>query len=454
MAIQKAKGQTRTERLLSALCDQTFLKLWSYANPFNEDGKELCDLIAIFENHLFIFFDRECSVFDDASKDVLLTWERWRKRVIDKQIITARGAEKYIRSGKPVFLDAKKTIQLPLEIPFDKVSIHKIIVAHGAANACKGFSEENMSGSLMVSYGEPGDDLPFPFAVHLDKADPVHVFDSYNLSIVLKELDTFYDFVSYISVKEKAINELDGLSFCGEEELLAYYFMHFDEDENMHFIKDKNETCNFMSIDQGFWVKLGEHDQYKRKKIEDQVSYLWDDFIQRTCQNAFDGTLICDRDFFKGPSAIYEMAKEPRFVRRALSKHIIQVIKSFPDNAAPITRHISFMPSFYKDKGYMFLQFYKDKITNYAEYRLVRQKMLEIACGATKNKFPHLNKVVGIAIDAPKYQEDNSEDFLLLNCEEWTDEDRRCYEEANKLMGFYKSPSLKMTAIKTNEFPN
>jgi hypothetical protein len=46
MAIQKSFGQILTEQYLSHLCDRTFLSLWSYANPFKEDGKELCDLFA------------------------------------------------------------------------------------------------------------------------------------------------------------------------------------------------------------------------------------------------------------------------------------------------------------------------------------------------------------------------------------------------------------------------
>jgi len=52
MKITKSKGLTPTERLLSELCDLTFLKLWSYPNPCKADGKELCDLLAVFEDHV------------------------------------------------------------------------------------------------------------------------------------------------------------------------------------------------------------------------------------------------------------------------------------------------------------------------------------------------------------------------------------------------------------------
>src|SRR5215472_9467049 len=78
--IAKSQGQTTTEASLARLCDNTFLKLWSYTNPFKSDGKELCDLIAVLENHVFLFFDRESRTFDTSSQDISIIWERWKKQ--------------------------------------------------------------------------------------------------------------------------------------------------------------------------------------------------------------------------------------------------------------------------------------------------------------------------------------------------------------------------------------
>ncbi|WOV91353.1 MAG: hypothetical protein R1F54_01415 [Candidatus Zeuxoniibacter abyssi] len=58
MIIKKSEGVTSTERTLADICENTFLKLWSYPNPCKDNGKELCDLIAVFDNSVFIFFDR------------------------------------------------------------------------------------------------------------------------------------------------------------------------------------------------------------------------------------------------------------------------------------------------------------------------------------------------------------------------------------------------------------
>jgi type I restriction enzyme, R subunit len=159
-------------------------------------------------------------------------------------------------------------------------------------------------------------------------------------------------------------------------------------------------------------------------------------------------------DTLRGRSAIHEMAKEPRFSRRALSEHMIQAIRNFPKSSQPIMRNLSFMPSFYEGKGYVFLQLKVDNITDYEnEYRPRRQAMLEIACGAAKNKFDHLTTVVGIAIDAPKYTKRNSEDFILMDCSQWTDELREQYERENEHLLFFKSDSLKMHKKTVTEFP-
>lgn len=70
--------------------------------------------------------------------------------------------------------------------------------------------------------------LDIPFLVELDSNKPIHIFDTFNLEIILKELDTVYDFSEYLSEKEKALKHYDSIIYCGEEDLLANYFQNFD----------------------------------------------------------------------------------------------------------------------------------------------------------------------------------------------------------------------------------
>jgi hypothetical protein len=455
MAIEKSPGQTPTEQYLSQLCERTFLNIWAYPNPYKADGKELCDLLVVFENTVFLFFDRESRRFDKPGADTQLNWDRWKKEAITKQIQTATGAKRYVLANRDqIYLDAKKQLRLPLEIPAGDLCVYKIIVAHGAMEACKRASSDNVYGSLGVKYGASFSALAAPFIVALDKDDPVHLLDTHNLDHVLGELDTLPDLQRYFDAKERAIRRFDCLTYCGEEDLLAHYFLNYDEAEKSYRIGPKDGNYNFVMVGEGEWRDFVTSAPYQRRKADNQVSYAWDKLIQKTGRNALIGTLGGNSDVFRGKSAIHEMAKEPRLSRRALSQLMLTTINSFPDNATGPMRQMSFLPSFFKDRGYVFLQVYHPNPGDYdTEYRPIRSGMLEIACGAAKLKFPQLKKVIGIAIDAPKYASTNSEDFILMDCENWTDEQRAHYEVANEELRFFRTDALKERRMSMTEFP-
>jgi hypothetical protein len=454
MAIVKSSGVTPTERVLADLCERSFLRLWSYPNPLKDDRKELCDLLAVFENHVFIFFDRESRHLENPGKNTLVSWERWKRAAIENQLRTAHGVEGYIRSGRRIFLDNPLTTEFPINIDRGNMIVHKIIVAHGAKEACQSFSNANVYGSLAVTYGKLGGEPSWPFHVYLDRQRPVRVLDSHNLPIIFSELDTFFDLSSYFDAKIEAVNRFDGLAYCGEEDLLAHYFLNFDDSKNQHFIGTERTDINFLMIGEGEWKDFSQSAVYNRKKVADRDSYLWDEIIQRTCQNALDGTLLGNSTLLRGQSAMHEMAKEPRFSRRALATAMIEAIRNFPETTEEIVRNVSFMPSFYEGKAYVFLQLKKTNITDYEnDYRPKRQALLEIACAAAKNRFRDLHTIVGIAIDAPKFARRNAEDFILMDCREWPEERRLRYERANEELNFFNTRSLVLRQVKVQEFP-
>ena len=182
MKITKSEGLTPTENLLTKLCERAFLKLWSWSNPRNADGREICDHIVLFDHHVFIFFDREIDFMREADKNLEIGWQRWRKKVIDKQIKTAHGAERYIRNRNPIFLDNRGEQPFPGTIPKDAI-VHKIIVAHGASDWCKS-QAKNVSGSLAVIYSKDSAGQGQPCCIKLSNEDPLHIFDSSNLKIM------------------------------------------------------------------------------------------------------------------------------------------------------------------------------------------------------------------------------------------------------------------------------
>ena len=430
MRIAKPGGGTPTERLLSTLCEKTFLKLWSWPNPRKDDGKELCDLIALFDDHVFIFFDRESKALQNRKKDIAVTWRRWKKDAIDKQINTAKGATRYILDKRPIFLDTGRKQPFPGAMPATPI-IHKIIVAHGAAAMCQS-QATNISGSLAVIYSSDSG-AEQPCCIRLRNDDPIHVFDSHNLEIMLSEIDTFRDFAGFIEEKERVIRRCNWFGYCGEEDLLAHYLMNYDEHRKRYRIDTDESSVNMIMIEEGCWADFVKSGLRRRRHEANQQSYFWDELIQRTYQNTLDGVATGDSTWDRS-NPLNEMAREPRLSRRALADHMLKVIREFPR----IYGHrVTYMPSIDAGKGYVFLQVrFPEEGTPVAVQ--ARQRMLEIACGAARNRFSHLRIVVGIAMDAPMHASSDGEDFILLGGEDWTEKERDFFHRENKKFGFFK----------------
>ncbi|MCY3826876.1 MAG: hypothetical protein OXG10_05795 [Candidatus Dadabacteria bacterium] len=451
--IHKSGGSTPTEKLLSQLCEDTFLKLWSYPNPYKNDRKELCDLIVVFEEHVFIFFDRESRKFDNASKGISVTWKRWKTEVIDKQIKTLKGAERYIRTGKPIFIDSKRETRLPIVVP-ENARIHKFVVAHGVEETLRKVSGKDYSGSLAISYGEhTQSSAERPFCVELEKEDPVHILDSSNVETVLRELDTISDFTEFINDKEKTIGTCESLLYFGEHELLAHYFLSYDESQNKYRINPGNPNSSIIAAD-GLWEYFAKSESYKRRKEANEISYFWDKLIQQVCQDMLDGALLNDIDLERGQHLVSEMAREPRFVRRLLSEEIRKEVRGFPETDHTVLPKVKFICSQQKDKGYVFLQLKCPQTGDFENrYRPLRQKMLEVACGVIRNRFANLNTVIGIGQYASKFSNGNSRDFILLDCSEWTEERQTFYETENENFGFFKNENMQKTIRYAEDFP-
>ncbi|MDN2597391.1 hypothetical protein OB908_01835 [Klebsiella pneumoniae] len=139
--ISKNIGGNDSEKYLSKLCEKTFLSLWSYPNVYTDegkktasgDGKELCDLLVVFENHVIIFSDKDISFKD--SGDLKVDWGRWVKRAVIKSAVQLYGAESSLkeRPGR-LFLDAKCNVPFPIKVPkCEEIIVHRIAVAKNAS---------------------------------------------------------------------------------------------------------------------------------------------------------------------------------------------------------------------------------------------------------------------------------------------------------------------------------
>jgi hypothetical protein len=264
---EQASGLTPTERFLSEVCRKTFLNMWVYPNTFYEVGKELCDVLVVFEDNVFIFSVKDISF--NENKDPDIAWQRWKRKAIDESIKQIEGAvSRLSKFPDQIFLDAKCTIPFPIRIPIKPI-FHRIIVAHGAEKACLADSEANIRGSLGVSYSdrpELFEDKGIRFSVSLPSSPIYHVFDDVNLRIMLSELDTISDLTRHFDAKAGAIGRFGLLSYCGEEDLLAHYFFNFDEPNQRHVIGPINEQADGVSIGEGEWDDFYAHKSYQSRK--------------------------------------------------------------------------------------------------------------------------------------------------------------------------------------------
>ena len=454
--IVKSVGINDSEKILARLCDEVFLKLWAYPNPYGEQGNELCDVLAVFEEHVFIFSIKD--ILFNTKKPPDVAWDRWKRKAIDESIKQVKGAEKWIRNNpEKIFLDAQCTEKFPLSIDIKNLKIHRIVVAFGAEEACKKYSSDNINGSLAIGYAnlknskELLNSIP-PFILMLPIDEIIHVFDSHNLEIILGELDTVRDFLSYFEAKEEAIKKYEAIHHCGEQDMIAHYLCNFDEDLQKNYIGEKDAEDTALFIDQGLWEDFIKDDSYQRIKEENNISYFWDELLQKWSQHALDKELI-GANVFNYKSAMIEMAKESRFLRGELSEAIKGAIENYSANKNKNLQVRYFLLDNY-DRAYIFLQTPPLKNEDYEkDYRPRRLTMLHVACGVLKSKFPQLKKVIGIAIEPPRPNQGGSQDFALLDDEDWKTKHAETYLKANKELGFdfFEGGKLRMVKGKASK---
>jgi hypothetical protein len=250
--IERPDGVTHAERYLKRLADRSFLTLWCHAGIYRDQGKtsptghgkEVADLLVVFENHVIIFSDKDCKYPDSGQP--LVDWSRWYRRAVEAGTNQVYGAENWIRRYPArLYLDRSCTQRFPVVLPPPgETKFHRIVVAHGASRRCR--EALGGSGSLMIAplvvgemhYRRSGDREVTPFFVgRVDTSHGyVHVFDDTTLDIVMTARDTITDFVDYLTKEEALIESGRLVCAAGEEELLACYLGTMNADHEHDFI--------------------------------------------------------------------------------------------------------------------------------------------------------------------------------------------------------------------------
>ena len=466
MPIKRADGITESERYLKILCDRTFLSLWSYSGVYRDqvvgkssEGKEVCDLLVVFENHVIIFSDKDCQFPNSERLD--LDWNRWFKRAIQKSADQAWGAERWIKQSQTrLFLDRSCSIPFPIDIPdLSTARFHLIVVAHDNSMRCQ--QELGGSGSLIINTSIKGEDHyvsdkgGFPFLI--GDIDPsrtfVHVLGDTSLDIVLGTLDTISDFISYLTKKEQLLRSARLVIAAGEEDLLAYYLKNMNDVDEHDFVIPSDivdgQIAN-LCFNEGLWEDFSQSPERQAQVSADRVSYVWDGLIESVSNHVLE-----DTQYFTTHPSVKEtepllrfLAREPRFHRRNLAAGLCGLIRTAPKHMRA-TRYIC--PSSPKEPYYVFLTLPQFDWMTYEEYREARRNVLEACCYTVKLKFPEAQHIVGIATESGFDNEGRSEDTMYVDAIDWTEEDDIRAKEASEALNILKNPN--MFTIHDQEYP-
>lgn len=479
--IPRGFGTTDSERYLANLSEKTFLDLWSYSNTYTDkkshstgDGKELCDLLVVFGNDVLIFSDKEIDW--PGGSDLNISWRRWYKRAVQKSVNQVLGAARWIENYPDrIFLDPSCNFHFPFPLPpGSDMKLHLICVAVGAEAAGLSYHGSRTSWSINTSikglqHTENAETMqPLVCGDVNPSGKFVHLFDRPGLDVLMMELDTVSDFCRYLTERENFLRNCSGISCSSEADLLAVYLSEEDGQGRHVFPGEAVTAETFLEIQPNLYDALTERPEYKAKVEENKVSYLWDALISKFTETVLDDTYIPHPDHHVSQKIIEEglriLAAEDRTCRRAHSlsfEGIVDLQKSTGQDRVtrvvlPINNNLE------KRTCYVFLLLkYPLKLPRpipEEQYRRVRSGMLETYAYAALLKFrDKADRIVGIALNGPEGghpEHGHSEDLLVLEVGEWTDDLINDVREQQKKFDVMDESRLSMSGISVQEYPN
>ena len=483
--IQRGRGVTESERYLARVADATFLKLWSYPNTYidrkkraGETGKELCDLLVVCGDEVIIFSDK--SITWPQSDNTDLNWSRWYRRAVKASVDQIRGAERWLREFPDrVFLDPACDQKLPVTLPpLPQRKVHRIAIALGAQSACAQFFDDE-DGSLLIYPALKGDNhtdksarVYSPFAIgDVDPDGPfVHVFDKTALDLIMREMDTVTDFVRYLDERRQFIRDQRLALASNEGGLLAIFMQTVAKDSHYHcFPKPEDlgadSPCSIV-VPPGLYEDFIASASYQTKKINDQVSYIWDRLIETFVDNILDGTSVRvlggELSAQDAEPALRIMAREPRFVRRMLGESVYWALEKAERIREDRFIRVMMPNELFFDQGTAYLIMilaYPENFElggGYQQYREARVRMLEAYCYSLLYDNRNLKCVVGIALDASSKvtkRRGGSEDLMVIQVDVWDTELERSVREARALFDVLRPERIQGSYSKLTEYP-
>src|SRR5882724_3310459 len=450
---------TASERFLTRLARRSFLGLWSYPHVYRDqgiggrqrEGKEVVDLLVVFDHHVILFSDKSCAFPNTGNLDQ--DWARWYRRAIEASAKQLWGAERWLRTHPDrAFLDKQCSVPLPVPLPpLQAAHFHRIVVASDESGL-RG-ARTGGSGKLYIrpdivgrAHTRRTTDGGMPFAI--GQIDPargfVHVLDETSLGIVLSTLDTIADFVMYLERKEALISSGKLLAAAGEEDLLGLYLRDVDKD-GMHDFVLKTDWEKVV-VPEGHWEHYVDSPERAAKEEADRISYQWDAIIEKFTFHAIAGGLRHQADTVptlnEQERAYRLLAREPRTRRRLLAGALIEKLAATPRDRLGFR---VILPSYPGDPHYVFVLAHESIGSTLPEYWERRRAILAGYCKVAKLRFPVATCIVGLATEAGLDVQKRSEDLVVLDCSRWTAEDEAEARDIQDVTDWLRAPEMTHT---------
>jgi len=380
--------------MVSHLCRESFLSLWSYPNPQRRDGRELCDVLVVCDPDIIIFSVKNVGFVENDTTGE----RRWYRRAVQDSVRQIYGAERELRNLSAVIRsDGSPGLKLPDP---ERRRIHRVAVAMGS----------NREVSLYPGNAGKG---------------YVHLFDEISTDIILRELDTISDFVEYLRELEgfQGIIRVDG----GEEELLGSFILNqrkLPADSKMLFVLS------------GVWDEVSRKPEFLARKAADRFSYAWDRLIEFLSENLTYSVTGPPPTLDEAELVVRTMARETRFGRRILAGQ-------FADWHRHRASRSRIVPAL-SGVVYVFLATRPD------HERKARIAELEARCFVARGLRPEAKTVVGLGTE--EYgSEGFSFDVVYYHLPVWTDAHTEDMQALQAKFGIFSE--VRETRVSGDEFP-
>lgn len=457
------QGVTRSERFLHKLCSHTFLRLWCYPNLYRDQGKqaksahgkELCDMLVVFDKHVIIFSDKECKFSPSDNADI--SWNRWYNRAIRDSAKQLLGARRWISQyPSRIFTDRQCSKSAEFSgFPIHNLNFHLICVARGAEIACKNYYRD-ARGSLIVTSMTKSDDIePYPpFMAYQPCRDTyIHIMDGIALEAALRELDTIKDFVEYLQAKERLVTGGTHYTSVSEEDLLAKYM--YSRHKGSHNAFKEFSRLDHVTIDDGFWKQYTTSQQYLAKKNLDQSSYFWDELIEEITYYFKNKSLLWVEKYDRFEMVLRALAWHSRFERRVLSNYLHGVIHKSISSGGIQIRTILSDSNIRKNTAYVFIAFPDRYLSEFgSEYRSFRKSYTEKYLEIVMVNNPKIRYGIAIGTNATE-SPGRSHDIGYMNLDlgEMTAEYKESVLAYQKDLGLYNTNRLPKGRVQPLEYP-